>query len=151
MTCKVRPAAPERVIFIPTLTEYHRVAEKTIIILMLQEIFTNRRSQVRKAAITQKFDRLPEGVVKELDEMLKDGRISREEYEGFVGTISKTKSLSVGEKRELQRMISEWEVEDKSSMEEESLDEKVKPEKTETHKEPSKDLDSQKKEELDEE
>ncbi|UCG71045.1 MAG: hypothetical protein JSV09_08625, partial [Thermoplasmata archaeon] len=123
--------------------------------LMLQEIFTNRRGEVRRAAITQRFDRLPEGVVKELDEMLKDGKISKEEYEGFVATISKTKSLSPEEKEELSKMIEEWEVEDKDAIESESPEEENESEektiKSEVGKESDHSTDSPDKEEKSEE
>jgi hypothetical protein len=55
--------------------------------------------------------------MEELDEMLQDGKISKEEYEGFVTTISKTKTLTSEEKKELSDMIERWEEEDKDSME----------------------------------
>jgi hypothetical protein len=103
--------------------------------MMLQDIISSRRGEARKAEITQRFDRLPEGVVKNLDEMLKDGKISREEYEGFVATISKTTTLSPYEKKELSKMIGKWEVEDGSLPEEMPPPppplEKTKPKKTE--------------------
>jgi parallel beta-helix repeat protein len=82
--------------------------------MMLQDIISSRRGEARKAEISQKFDRLPEGVVKNLDDMLKDGKISKEEYEGFVATISKTTTLSPYEKKELSKMIGKWESEDGS-------------------------------------
>jgi parallel beta-helix repeat protein len=101
--------------------------------MMLQDIISSRRGEARKAEISQKFDRLPEGVVKNLDEMLKDGKISREEYEGFVATISKTTTLSPFEKKELSKMIGKWEVEDGSLPEQTPppppLSEKTKPKK----------------------
>jgi parallel beta-helix repeat protein len=103
--------------------------------LMLQEIIAGHRGGIRKAAITRKFGGLPEGILKELDEMLKDGKISREEYDGFVGTISKTKSLSSEEKEELSKIIGEWEVEDKDLSEEDTPDEKVEPKETKEGKE----------------
>lgn len=99
--------------------------------LMLQEIITTKRTEVRRATISQRFEKLPEGVSTELDDMLKDGKISREEYEGFVATISQTKSLTPGQRKELSRMIGEWEVEDKDSMEDQPTTEKVKPEEME--------------------
>jgi parallel beta-helix repeat protein len=101
--------------------------------MMLKDIISSRRGEARKAEISQKFDRLPEGVVKNLDEMLKDGKISREEYEGFVATISKTTTLSPYEKKELSQMIGKWESED-GSLPEEPLPpppEKLKPKKDE--------------------
>ncbi len=98
--------------------------------LMLQDIIDSKRGEIRKAEITQKFGGLPEGILTDLDEMLKDGKISRDEYEVFVSTISKTKSLSPYEKKELSRMIGEWEVEDKESPQERSSGEKVKPKKS---------------------
>jgi hypothetical protein len=98
--------------------------------MMLKDIISSRLGEARKAEISEKFDRLPEGVIKNLDEMLKDGKISREEYEGFVATISKTTTLSPYEKKELSRMIGEWEVEDKESPQERSSGEKVKPKKS---------------------
>jgi hypothetical protein len=97
--------------------------------LMLQEILTTRRGEARRAEISQKFDRLPEGVVKNLDEMLKDGKISRNEYEGFVSTISKTTALSPFEKKELSNMIEKWGVEDEDLPKDESPSDKVKPKK----------------------
>lgn len=103
--------------------------------LMLQEIIASKRGDIRKAEVTRKFERLPEGVLKELDEMLKDGKISKEEYEGFAATLSKTKSLSAYEKKELSRMIGEWEVEDKDSTPDKSPSEKVKPKKSEIDEE----------------
>jgi hypothetical protein len=99
--------------------------------LMLQEIITTKRGEIRKATISQRFEKLPEGVTTELDDMLKDGKISREEYEGFVATISQTKSLTPDQRKELSRMIGEWEVEDKESMEGQPALEKVKPEEIE--------------------
>jgi polyhydroxyalkanoate synthesis regulator phasin len=99
---------------------------------MLQDIISGRRGEARKAEISQKFDRLPEGVVKNLDEMLKDGKISKDEYEGFVATISKTTTLSPYEKKELSKMIGKWESEDGSLPEETPPPpEKTKPKKTE--------------------
>jgi hypothetical protein len=99
--------------------------------LMLQEILTTRRGHVRKAAITQKFDKLPEGVTSELDEMLKDGKITKEEYEHFVATISMTKTLTGDQKKELSKIIEKWEVEDKDLVKDESPSDKVKPKKEE--------------------
>jgi hypothetical protein len=99
--------------------------------LMLQEFITGRRGEVRKAAITSKFQRLPEGIGKELDDMLKDGKISRKEYEGFVATISKTTTLSESEKAELSQMIEKWEVEDKDLTQDESLGEEIESKKDE--------------------
>jgi hypothetical protein len=85
--------------------------------LMLQELIATRRSEIRKAEVTQKFEMLPEGIMLELDEMLQDGKISRDEYEGFVTTISKTKTLTEAEKKELSNMIERWKLEDKDSLE----------------------------------
>jgi Spy/CpxP family protein refolding chaperone len=97
--------------------------------LMLQEIITSKRGDIRKATISQKFDKLPEGVADELDEMLQDGKISRAEYEGFAATMSQTKSLTPDQRKELSRMIEKWEVEDKDIVGDESPSEKVKPKK----------------------
>lgn len=102
---------------------------------MLQDIIISRRGEVRRAEISQKFERLPEGIVKDLDEMLKDGKISRGEYENFVATISKSKSLSPREKEELEKVIGKWEVEDEDLVRDEPLAEKVKPRKSEIDEE----------------
>jgi hypothetical protein len=67
--------------------------------------------------------------VEELDEMLKDGKISREEYEGFVTTISMTTNLTPEEKEELSSMIEKWEVEDKEIVKEEPVTKKDKEQK----------------------
>jgi hypothetical protein len=99
--------------------------------LMLQEIMTTRRGEARRAAISQKFDRLPEGVMQNLDEMLQDGKISKTEYEGFVATISKTTTLSPFEKKELSSMIEKWGVEDEDLGTDDSPTEKLKPKKSE--------------------
>jgi parallel beta-helix repeat protein len=98
--------------------------------LMLQEIMAGKQGEFRKAEVTRRFGRLPKSILRDLDEMLKDGKIRREEYESFVSTISKTEGLSVQEKEELSRMIGEWEVEDKDSIKEGPLSEKVKPKKS---------------------
>jgi hypothetical protein len=103
--------------------------------LMLQEIITAQRGGIRKAAISQRFQGLPEGVTKELDEMLKDGKISRAEYEGFVATMAQTTSLTPYQRKELSRMIGEWEVEDKDSIPEDSQSEKVKPQEKDAEEE----------------
>jgi parallel beta-helix repeat protein len=95
--------------------------------LMLQEIITSQRGGIRKAAISQRFEGLPEGVTKELDEMLKDGKISHAEYQEFVATMSQTTTLTPYQRKELSRMIGEWEVEDKDSIPKDSQSEKVKP------------------------
>jgi hypothetical protein len=97
--------------------------------LMLQEILTTRRGHVRKASITQKFDKLPEGVTSELDEMLSDGKITKAEYESFVATISMTKSLTGDQKKELSKIIEKWEFEDKDLIKEEKTPEKMEPKK----------------------
>ncbi len=81
--------------------------------LLLQEVLASKRGEIRKAAISEKFERLPEGVVKDLDDMLKDGKITKGEYESFVATISKSKTLSPREKEELSKMIEKWEDVDK--------------------------------------
>jgi hypothetical protein len=99
--------------------------------LMLQDMISSRRGDVRKATISEKFEGLPEGVTKELDDMLKDGKISHEEYEGFAATISQTKSLTPDQRKELNRMIEKWEVEDKESIDEDSTTKKVKPKQEE--------------------
>jgi hypothetical protein len=98
---------------------------------MLQDIIISRRAEIRRATISQKFEKLPEGIEKDLDEMLRDGKISREEYESFVATISMTKSLTPDQKKELSRMIGKWEVEDKDIIAEEHTHEKDKFEKSE--------------------
>jgi parallel beta-helix repeat protein len=81
--------------------------------LMLNEIIASRKGEVRKAEVTQKFGRLPKSVLQDLDKMLEDGNITKEEYEDFIGTISKSESLSPAQKKELSKMIGEWEAEDK--------------------------------------
>jgi hypothetical protein len=111
--------------------------------LMLQDILATRRGDIRKATISRKFEKLPEGVTRELDEMLKDGKISREEYENFVATISMTKSLTGDQKKELSKMIEKWEFEDKESAQDESSLEKVEPEKSEILEESDDKLDDQ--------
>jgi hypothetical protein len=80
--------------------------------LMLQDLVASKRGEARKAEVTSKFGRLPAGVVRDLDNMLKDGKITTEEYEGFVATIAMTESLSTEEKDELSKVIGKWEVED---------------------------------------
>ncbi len=79
---------------------------------MLQDATVTNRREIRKAAVTQKFGELPEGIIMTLDEMLKDGKISSTEYIGFVTAISKSKSLSYDEKKELSAMIAKWGSED---------------------------------------
>ena len=81
--------------------------------LLLQDIIAGKRGEIRKAAVTRKFGRLPEGVLRDLDTMLKDGKISKEEYATFVSTVSKSESLTPEEKEELSGMIGRWEKEDK--------------------------------------
>jgi hypothetical protein len=103
--------------------------------LMLQEIITAQRGGIRKAAISKRFEGLPEGVTKELDDMLKDGKISHAEYQGFVATMSQTTSLTPYQRKELSRMIGEWEVEDKDSIPKDSQTEKVKPQDQDTEDE----------------
>jgi hypothetical protein len=126
--------------------------------MMLQDIISSRRGEARKAEISQKFDRLPEGVVQNLDEMLKDGKISREEYEGFVATISKTTTLSPFEKKELSKMIGKWEVEDGELSSEQQTVVQSEPElepqpevQMEPETEPSKEPKKPKKEKIDDE
>jgi parallel beta-helix repeat protein len=102
---------------------------------MLQDIIITRKGDVRKAEISSKFGRLPRKVVKDLDEMLKDGKISQVEYQGFVTTISKSESLSPNQKKELSRVIGEWEAEDKDGEEEEEK-KKEKPKEEDEKKDP---------------
>jgi parallel beta-helix repeat protein len=97
--------------------------------LMLQEILATRRGDVRKAAISQKFEKLPEGVASELDDMLKDGKITKDEYQSFVATMNMTKSLTGDQKKELSKMIEKWEFEDKDLVEGDSPSEKIEPKK----------------------
>jgi hypothetical protein len=99
--------------------------------LMLQEILATRRGDVRKAAISQKFEKLPEGVASELDDMLKDGKITKEEYQSFVATMNMTKSLTGDQKKELSKMIEKWEFEDKDLVEGDSSEKKIEPKKVE--------------------
>jgi parallel beta-helix repeat protein len=80
--------------------------------LMLQDLVASKRGEARKAEVSSMFGRLPAGVVKDLDNMLKDGKITPEEYEGFVATISMTESLTPEEKDELSKVIEKWGVED---------------------------------------
>ncbi|UCE38454.1 MAG: hypothetical protein JSW00_04285, partial [Thermoplasmata archaeon] len=96
--------------------------------LMLEEIMVSKRGEIRRAAVAQRFEELPEGVTQELDEMLSDGKISHSEYEGFVATISRTQSLTPHQRKELSRMIGEWKVEDKELITEEYPEDKVKSE-----------------------
>ncbi len=55
--------------------------------------------------------------------MLKDGKISKEEYATFVSTVSKSESLTPEEKEELSDMIGRWEEEDKDILSEELKEE----------------------------
>jgi hypothetical protein len=105
--------------------------------LLLQEIIAGKRGEMRKAAVTRKFGRLPEGVLRDLDAMLKDGKISREEYGTFVSTISKSESLTPEEKDELSDMIGRWEEEDKDILPEEleETEPRAKPSGGETEEE----------------
>ncbi|UCF08204.1 MAG: right-handed parallel beta-helix repeat-containing protein [Thermoplasmata archaeon] len=99
--------------------------------LLLQEVIASKRGAVRKAVVTRKFGRLPEGVIKDLDEMLKDGKISKEEYGTFMSTISKSETLSPQEKEELSKMIAKWEEEDKDIFEEEPVKDGIETKDTE--------------------
>ncbi|MCK5562284.1 MAG: right-handed parallel beta-helix repeat-containing protein, partial [Thermoplasmata archaeon] len=51
--------------------------------LMLQEILAGHRGEHRRAEVTRKFRSLPQGITQNLDEMLKDGKITRKEYMAF--------------------------------------------------------------------
>jgi parallel beta-helix repeat protein len=112
--------------------------------LMLEEIISSRKGEVRKAEVTQKFGRLPKNVLQDLDKMLEDGNITKEEYEDFVSTISKSESLSPAQKAELSTMIGEWEAEDKDG--EEGDRSKERPKKDEEQKESSTEKEEPKKE-----
>jgi parallel beta-helix repeat protein len=122
---------------------------------MLQDIIIAKRGEARKAEITSKFGRLPQRIINDLDEMLKDGKISQLEYQGFVATISKSESLSPAQKEELSKMIGEWEDEDKDATEGEPPEEKdeseEKPEKSEEDEEMEKEPDSSEDEKQNEE
>jgi hypothetical protein len=95
--------------------------------LMLQDLVASKRGEARKAEVASMFGRLPAGVVKDLDNMLKDGKISPEEYEGFVATISMTESLTPDEKDELSKVIEKWGVEDEdiTSQDSQSVKDKI--------------------------
>ncbi len=82
---------------------------------MIQDTIATRRRDFRKAEVSEKFEGLPKWITQEMEVMLKDGKISRTEYEGFVSIISKTKGLTPQQKEELSEMIGEWEGEDKDS------------------------------------
>jgi hypothetical protein len=103
--------------------------------LMLEEIISSRKGEVRKAEVTQKFGRLPKNVLQDLDKMLEDGNITKEEYNDFVATISKSESLSPAQKEELSKMIGEWEAEDKDEEEGEGAKKKEKPKEEDEDKE----------------
>jgi hypothetical protein len=94
--------------------------------LMLQELLATNRGEVRRATVSKKFRSLPKGIAQNLDEMLKDGKISREEYIAFVTTMQKSRSLTPYEKKELSRMVSQWEVEDTGISSDDTLAQKIK-------------------------
>jgi hypothetical protein len=119
--------------------------------LMLEEIISSRKGEVRKAEVTQKFGRLPKNVLQDLDKMLADGNITKEEYEDFVGTISKSESLSPAQKDELSKMIGEWEAEDKDGEGGEASQEKEKPKKVDMEGEESQSGNEEAKKDVDEE
>jgi parallel beta-helix repeat protein len=104
--------------------------------LMLNEIISSRKGEVRKAEVTQKFGRLPKNVLQDLDKMLEDGNISKQEYEDFVATISKSESLSPAQKNELSKMIGDWEAKDIDEEEGEKKKEKPKEEDEEKESPP---------------
>jgi hypothetical protein len=93
--------------------------------LMLQEIIASKRGDIRRAEVSRKFRSLPKGIADNLDHMLKDGKISREEYMAFVSTIQKSTTLTSHERKELSKMVETWEVED-TGAEEDKVTEKIK-------------------------
>jgi hypothetical protein len=95
--------------------------------LMLQDLVASKRGEARKAEVSSIFGRLPAGVVNDLDNMLKDGKITPEEYEGFVATISMTESLTPEEKDELSKVIEKWgeQDDDVTSQDSQSVKDKI--------------------------
>jgi parallel beta-helix repeat protein len=94
--------------------------------LMLQEIIASKRGDVRRAEVTRKFQSLPKGIADNLDDMLKDGKITRDEYIAFVSTIQKSQTLTPYERQELSQMVEKWEVEDTGDLEDDKLTRRLK-------------------------
>ena len=105
--------------------------------LMLQDMIASKRGEARKAVVASMFGRLPAGVVRDLDNMLKDGKITPEEYEGFVATISMTESLTSEEKDELSKVIEKWgeQDDDVTSQDSQSVKDKIKKDELDKEKE----------------
>ncbi|MCK5560299.1 MAG: hypothetical protein KAJ51_06880, partial [Thermoplasmata archaeon] len=108
-------------------TEFREGNMEDLHFLMLQELIASKRGEHRRETVSRKFRSLPQGIAKNLDEMLEDGKISRDEYMAFATTMKESKSLTPFEKRELSKMISKWEVEDKGTVSEDPLTKKLKP------------------------
>jgi hypothetical protein len=107
-------------------TEFKEGKIEDLHYLMLQEIITSKRGDVRRAEVSRKFQSLPKGITENLDDMLKDGKITKEEYMAFVSTIQKSETLTPYERQELSRMVEKWEVEDTVNGKEEKLTERLK-------------------------
>jgi hypothetical protein len=94
--------------------------------LMLQELIATKRGEGRRASVSKKFQSLPKGIADNLDEMLKDGKITKEEYQTFVLMMQKSKTLTPYEKKELSKIVSRWEVEDTGVSTDDALAQKIK-------------------------
>jgi hypothetical protein len=107
-------------------TEFRDGKMEDLHFLMLQELLATKRGEVRRATVSKKFRSLPKGIASNLEEMLKDDKISKDEYMSFVATMQKSKTLTPYEKKELSKMVSKWEVEDTGVSGDDALAQKIK-------------------------
>jgi len=107
-------------------TEFREGKMEDLHFLMLQELIGTKRGEVRRATVSKKFRSLPKGIADNLEEMLKDDKITKEEYMSFVATMQKSKTLTPYERKELSKLVSKWEVEDTGTSADDALAEKIK-------------------------
>lgn len=74
------------------------------------------RSAVRLNSLEDKFDFMPVSLMKRLQRILRDGHITRAEYEEFLGSLRRERSMSPAEKNKVKVLVERWFARDSVSL-----------------------------------
>lgn len=75
---------------------------------ILEKRISDYMREIREQIINEKFGGLPTKLHGEIDKMLEDGKISKEEYENIKKVLKDTTGVKEGEKEEIRELIDKW-------------------------------------------
>jgi hypothetical protein len=93
--------------------------------MILEREVDDALGETRKAILEERV-MMPEALKEDVSEVLKDGMVTREEYQAIMQKIRMTKELSQSEKLKMNMLMSQWMRESKGSSPSRGMDEKFR-------------------------